>query len=62
MKLLIPVIVLLTTGCATSGQLRQANMQIEVLSARVQVLENQQAHTRTLLQGVIQYLKEDSDD
>lgn len=61
MKLLVPVMVLLTTGCATSGQLQQANTRIDELSARVQVLEKQQAHTRTVLNGVIQYLKEDSE-
>ena len=61
MKLLI-IGSLLATGCATSSQLQQANMQIEALSARVQVLEQQQAHTRTAIQGIIQYLKDDVED
>ena len=61
MKLLI-IGSLLATGCATSGQLQQANMQIDALSARVQVLEQQQAHTRTAIQGIIQYLKDDVED
>lgn len=62
MKTILLIAMLLATGCATSGQLQQANMQIEALSARVQVLEQQQAHTRIAIQGIIQYLKDDVED